>query len=79
MARLNKRHVEQLMSTYDTDPKAALLGALQIVLGDPTLNWPDAVNSLPTSFPRHDIERCDTTALDELLTHLVECRDLQQP
>ena len=78
MAQLNKRHVEELLSTYDSHPQAALLGALRIVLDNPTLEWLQAVKALPARFSHADVARCDTTALDGLLTHLVECRDLQQ-
>jgi hypothetical protein len=79
MARLKKQHVEQLISTYDTDPQAALLGALRIVLEDPAIEWTDAVNALPHIWSSADIGGANIAALDRLLTHLVECRDLQQP
>jgi hypothetical protein len=42
------------------------------------LEWFQAVKALPARFSHADVARCDTTALDGLLTHLVECRDLQQ-
>lgn len=78
MARLTKRHVEDMMSSYDTDPARALLTAMRIVLNRPDIEWNNAVELLPTHFPADALHRKDTQALDQLLTHLAECRDLQE-
>lgn len=78
MARLTKRHVEDMMSSYDTDPSQALLTAIRIVLNRHDIEWDSAVEMLPDHFPADALHRKDTQALDQLLTHLAECRDLQK-
>jgi hypothetical protein len=79
MARLTKRDVEQMMLSYDADPTAALLTALRIVLNDSQMDWDTAVRVLPAHLPREAIAAQDMHALDELLTYLAECRDLEKP
>jgi hypothetical protein len=79
VARLTKRQVEQLISTYDTDPSAALLAALRIVLNNNTIEWVEATLKMPAHISVDALQHKDITVLDQLLTHLVECRDLQQP
>ena len=79
MARLTKRQVEQLVATYDADPPAALLVALRIVLNNTTIEWMEATLKMPAHISVDALHHKDITALDQLLTHLIECRDLQQP
>lgn len=79
MARLTKRQVEQLTSTYDTDPTAALLTALRIVLDDSTADWHKVVRKTPAHISVAALQQEETSALDKLLAHLIENRDLQQP
>lgn len=79
MARLTKRQVEELVSTYDADPSAALLVALRIVLEDSTIDWRQATLKMPAYLPVDALQQRDITALDQLLTHMIENRDLQQP
>jgi hypothetical protein len=79
MARLTKRDVEQMMLSYDADPTAALLTALRIVLNDSQMDWDTAVRALPVHLPREAVAAQDMHALDELLTYLAECRDLEKP
>jgi hypothetical protein len=79
VARLTKRQVEQLTSTYDTDPTAALLVALRIVLEDNTIDWNNAVRKMPAHISVTELQREEIPALDYLLAHLIENRDLQQP
>lgn len=77
MARLAKRHVEEMMSSYDASPELALLTALRILLDRPEIKWDDAIQMLPDHFPGDALLRKETQALDQLLTHLAECRDLE--
>jgi hypothetical protein len=79
VARLTKRQVEQLTSNYDTDPTAALLEALRIVLEDSTINWNHAVRKMPAHISVTGLQHEEIPALDDLLAHLIEKRDLQQP
>ena len=79
MARLTKRQVEQLTSTYDTNPTAALLVALRIVLEDSTIDWNNAVRRIPAQISAVALQQEEISALDKLLAHLIENRDLQQP
>jgi len=79
VARLTKRQVEQLTSTYDADPSAALLDALRIVLNNNTIEWVEATLKMPAHISVDALLYKDITALDQLLTHLIEYRDLQQP
>ena len=79
MARLTKRQVEQLVATYDADPPAALLVALRIVLNNTTIEWMEATLKMPAHISVDALHHKDIAALDQLLTHLIECRDLQQP
>jgi hypothetical protein len=79
VARLTKQQVEQLTSTYDSDPQAALLVALRIVLNNTTIEWMEATHKMPAHISVDALHHKDITALDQLLTHLIECRDLQQP
>lgn len=78
MARLSKRQVEQLATTYDTNPMAALLSALQIVLEDDTIAWNDAVLKVPNHISVSALLTEEISALDQLLAHLIENRNLQQ-
>lgn len=79
MARLTKRQVEQLTSTYDTGPTAALLAALRIVLEDNAIDWNNAVSKSPAHISLTELQLEEISALDALLAHLIENRDLQQP
>jgi hypothetical protein len=79
VARLTKRQVEQLTSTYDTNPTAALLVALRIVLDDSTADWNKAVHRIPAHIPASPLQQEEISALDHLLAHLIEYRDLQHP
>lgn len=79
MARLTKRQVEQLASIYDSDPKSALLTALRVVHNNNTLDWIEATVNMPSHISVEALQQNDITALDQLFTHLIECRDLQQP
>ena len=67
------------MLSYDADPMVALLTALRIVLNDSQIDWDTAAHALPAHLPREAVAAQDMHALDELLTYLAECRDLEKP
>lgn len=76
MARLNKQQVEQLTSTYDLDPTGALLTALRIVLEDQNVQWRHLTQRLPAHISVDALQGHDIAALDQLLRHLIEYREL---
>jgi hypothetical protein len=79
VARLTKRQVEQMTTSYDIDPTAALLEALRIVLENSTIDWNNAVRKMPAHISVAALQHEEISALDQLLAHLIENRDLQQP
>ena len=74
-ARLRKRDVERLLTTYDDDPTGALTGALARVLGLAAPTWEEAVGAarFPVERERALLAR-DQDALDELVQELNETR-----
>jgi hypothetical protein len=77
MAVLRKRHVEQLLSDYDTDPVGALTTAMRIVLDRPDADFRSLVLAAPFDADRRDRLLAEEVAqLDELARELNETRML---
>jgi hypothetical protein len=78
IARLTKRDVEDLLTTYDHDPVAALTPALCKVLdAAPGTPWDDLLALAPIRPERRAaLARLDAEALDDLVRQLNEERTL---
>lgn len=77
MRRLSKRHVEQLMTRYDSDPVGAVESALQHLYDLPATPFAELVAHAPlTDERRRSLLRHDLDALDALATELNENRAL---
>jgi hypothetical protein len=72
IARLTKRDVEALLTTYDDDPVGALTTALRVVLDRPTA----AVGELLAAAGLDRSALDDVTSRDRLVRDLNELRDL---
>ncbi|MEX1105515.1 MAG: hypothetical protein WEB78_04900 [Ilumatobacteraceae bacterium] len=74
---LGKRHVEQLLATYDNDPAGALAEALRHVLDRTDGTFDDLVAAAPLADARRAALLVrDVAAMDDLARELNETRTL---
>lgn len=71
---LAKRDVEQLMSSYDADPVAALTTALRIATGRVHASWESLIALLPHAT---SLARGETASLDRLAAEMNETRTVR--
>jgi hypothetical protein len=75
--RLTKRQVEELLTSYDHDPIAALTVALRAITGQRDTEWPDLVDQvIDDPARRAGLLAADPADLDALAAELNELRGL---